>query len=262
MNKKKLILIILLFLCSSCSNEQEPVSPDKKSLEMILPYSNYTFSQDDHVIDFGDQPYWVPASIVTEYMVRDPILKLELNKHGFILQNHHFLKGADLNYFLSKGDLEVGIAGDMPSISIASSKDVSLLSVFKCSVSIVSKGIRELADLKGKKVGYAFGSNAHFFLLNTLHKNRLETSDITLIEMDILKMANALDQGEIDAYSTWEFTPSTTMKIIQDKITTHKGTSYGFLYIRDAFFKEQPEIVRLLLASQVFPHSGFFLVNS
>lgn len=243
------LLIVVVFL-SSCTNEQE-TRPTSTSLEDTQPYATYSFSNSKHVIDFGDQPYWVPAAIITEFMIRDPILKEELDKLGFIIRNHHFLKGADLNYFLARGDLEVGVAGDMPSLTIASFEDVSLLSIFKGPVSIVSKNIREIEHLKGKKIGYAYGSNAHFFLLDTLYKNKIDIEDVKLVEMDIVKMAGALRRGEIDAYSTWEFSPSTTMKIIQDKLTTRKGLSFGFLYMRDSFLKKNPEVANIILASQI-----------
>lgn len=243
-------LLLLTLLLSSCRNDQENNTPPA-GLENIPPYSSYTFSTNSRVIDLGDQPYWIPAGIITEFMIRDQILHDELQKRGFTLRNHHFLKGSDMNYFMMRDDLEVGIGGDMPSLTIASHKDVSLLSIVKGSVSIVSNNIREISGLAGKKVAYAYGSNAHFFLLDTLHKSEISTSDLNLVQMDIVKMANALKQGKIDAYCTWEFTPSTTMKIVQDKMTTRKGLTYGFLYIRNDFFEDNQEVVNQLLASQV-----------
>lgn len=247
-----IVLAILFLINSGCSNETPIRSQEILPLEQRLPYKDYIFSAEEKVIDFGDQPFWVPASIIFEVMLRDPILREELKKMSFTLRTHHFLKGNDVNHFLAKGDLEIGFAGDMPTLAIASTGKADVISILPVgAVSIVSRDIREVADLKGKKIAYAYGSNAHFYLLNTLRKNRVDVSDVRLVDMDITKMANALKSKAIDAYSTWEFAPPTTTGVIQEKTTTHQGIAYGFFCVRQDFFRKNTDVVYQLLAAQI-----------
>lgn len=184
-------------------------------------------------------------------MQHDLIFKEEIKKLGLEVKVHHFLKGDDINYFIEKGKLDAGFSGDMPTLLLASSMQCNIVSSVKGPVSIVSRDIREVQDLSGKKVAYAFGSNAHFYLLKTLEINNVPQQSIKFYEMEITSMEKALQNNEIDAYSTWEFTPPTTTQTVQNKITTHKGTSYGFLTFTDSFSRKHPKAVKQFIAAQI-----------
>jgi NitT/TauT family transport system substrate-binding protein len=215
-------------------------------------YKDYAFSQKKTVIHIGDQPLWIPTSSISEVMKRDNILKEELAALGYSLKVHPFLKGNDVNYFLLSGDLEVGIGGDMPALRAAAAGDVVVISIVQEGpVSIISRDIREIKDLKGKKIGYALGSNAHFYLLNTLRKNGVDVSDVRLVQMDVTLMPDAIHEGRIDAFSAWEPTPSIALDKHPELIVTHRGKSYGFLYVRKELMERNPEVVRHLLASEI-----------
>lgn len=243
-----LLSLLYLFNQNVCFAEKEL----KETKVDPSLYAEYRFSRDDKVLDFGTQPYGVmTTSTIIEYMFHDPILKEELEAKGFSLREHKFLKGSDLNQYMRSGDLEIGVSGDMPAIRIACEGKVGLLSAFKGEVAIVSKDIREVEGLKGKKVGYAYGSNAHYFLLRTLDNYKIPFSKIKLLPMDITHMSEMLNRNVIDAYATWEFTPPTTMRMIQNKVTVSKGITHSFFYLRKEILAKHPEIAYLLLASQI-----------
>ena len=105
-------------------------------------------------------------------MRRDPILQEELESLGYTTNFHSFLKGNDINYFLANDDLEIGVGGDMPTLRSAASDDVFVVSLVEEGfLSIISRDIREVQDLKGKKIAYPLGSNTHFYLLNCTYNN-------------------------------------------------------------------------------------------
>lgn len=222
-----------------------------ENLEQQHPYNTYNFSDDSKIINFGDQPYFMPASLVFTIMRKDRVFFEELNKLGLRLKTYHFLKGNDVNYFMHKGKLDAGFSGDMPTLRLASSMKCNIVSSFKGPMSIVSRDIREVQDLAKKKIAYAFGSNAHFYLLKTLENNNVSKDSIKFFEMDITKMEKALQSHEIDAYSTWELAPPTTTNTIQNKITTHKGTTFGFLTFSDSFSKKHPKAIKQFIAAQI-----------
>ena len=69
---------------------------------------------------------------------------------------------------------------------------------------VVKKGIDELADLKGKKIGYQKGLPSHFLLLTILKKAGLTEADIEHVDMDADKAGAAFVAGHLDAAVTWE----------------------------------------------------------
>jgi ABC-type nitrate/sulfonate/bicarbonate transport system substrate-binding protein len=60
--------------------------------------------------------------------------------------------------------------------------------------------IKSLADLKGKKVGYLQGTNAHYMLYVALERAKLKMSDISPLSMSPPDMISALVNNDIDAF--------------------------------------------------------------
>ena len=258
--KTYLSILLSLFCClfvQSCESEQQNQGDAQKyvtdaPLHEHPIYKTYSFSQAKNVIEIGVQPLWVPTSIIFEFIKRDPILKQAMTALSVQLVFHPFLKGNDVNYFLAKGDLELGIGGDMPTLRGVSNYDWLAFSlVQEGNVAIVSKNVREIPNLKGKKIGYALGSNAHFYLLNTLKKYDIHLSDVILVQMDVTQMHAAIIAGRIDAFAAWEPTPTLAISKTPDLIITHRGKSYGFLYGRKQILTEHPEVIKHLLASEI-----------
>jgi aliphatic sulfonates family ABC transporter substrate-binding protein len=65
-------------------------------------------------------------------------------------------------------------------------------------------GIRTLADLKGKRIGYFRASTAHYGLFMALQKNQIAPEQVALLSMAPAQQLAAMRAGEIDAASVWE----------------------------------------------------------
>ncbi len=78
-------------------------------------YSRYDFGRADNVIDVGYQPLGVPIGAVSQALMRDAVLKSALAEEGLEIRFHSFLKGADVNFFLKRGDLELALGEDRPA---------------------------------------------------------------------------------------------------------------------------------------------------
>jgi NitT/TauT family transport system substrate-binding protein len=69
---------------------------------------------------------------------------------------------------------------------------------------VVRNEIKSLADLKGKKVGWAPGTTSHFFLAVALTQVRLRTSDLQHVSLSADDAGAAFAAGNLDAAVTWE----------------------------------------------------------
>lgn len=206
-------------------------------------------------IDFGYQPLWTGPASITEVMRKDRALTEELRKLGYEIKWRPFLKGADVNVALqARGEegLEFGIGGDMPTTTVIANLDVEVFSLIEGGrVWIVSKNYDNVSQLKGKKVGFAFGSNAHYFLLKTLEQNKISEKEITLVQLDVPSMPQALENNEIDAFSAWEPTPTLAIKNFPSLKRIDNGRSSGYLYAKGEFSRTNPEAIKHIIASEI-----------
>ena len=106
-------------------------------------------------------------------MKRDDLFQQELKSIGCKVVFYPFMKGEDINHFMKKGLLEGSVIGDMPTLKMASEGYIDVISVFnKGSVSLVSRDIYRVRDLKGKKVAYPYGSIAHYYSVEDFRRKR------------------------------------------------------------------------------------------
>ena len=215
-------------------------------------YSNYDFNNTEDVVNLGTQPFFSPTGFITEAMKRDTTLHNALSGSGIKVRFFPFLKGNDVNFFLRRGDIDVGIGGDMPTIAAAATMDITVLSIIQQGfTSIVARRTMLARELKGKNIGYALGSNAHYGLLRALSSGGLNESFVHMISMDVNEMPEALRAGEIAAFSAWEPTPTITLMQYPEYTIIHRYISSGFMYFARTFFDNHPELVRHILAAEI-----------
>lgn len=215
-------------------------------------YSTYEFAAKEDIINIGTQPLYLPTGLITEVMKRDLLLKEALLKYNLKLQFYSFLKGDDVNFFLKKGDLQAGVGGDMPALSIAASTEVIIPALIQqgyCSV--VARQSMVMRELKGRRVGYAFGSNAHYALLRALESGELTESQVNLIPVEVTDMPEALESGKIDAYSAWEPTPTISLMNYPSSFIIHRNLSSGYLYFHKDLIMKKPEAVHHIIAAEI-----------
>ncbi|MEW6739615.1 MAG: ABC transporter substrate-binding protein [Nitrospirota bacterium] len=216
-------------------------------------YKNYKFSNDEKVIEIGVPTPWASVNHVIEVMKRDEIFKQELKRIGYTVKFYPFMKGEEINYFMKKGLLEGSIIGDMPTLKMASEGHITVMSLFhKGSVSLVSRDIYRVRDLKGKRVAYPYGSIAHYYLLRILKENGMSEGDIHHALMDPDKILNAVKDRTIDAFTTFEPTATVYTKIDPTLHTIHRSfSSYGFFNIRRDYGERHKEAVKAVIAAQI-----------
>jgi len=121
-----------------------------------------------------------------------------------------FTSGPPLLEAMSTGNVDLGSVGDTPPI-FAQAANANILYVAGSSITngqgiLVpeNSGIRTIADLKGKRVGFTKGSSAHNVVIATLEKAGLAWADITPVYLTPPDAVPAFANGSVDAWAVWD----------------------------------------------------------
>lgn len=113
---------------------------------------------------------------------------------------------------MTAGHIDFGITSEIPPIFSSLSKNGDQSKVIAIQQSntlqqelVVPKGskIKNVADLKGKKVAYVNSTTAHYFLLKMLQKAGLTWNDITPVQLSTADGLTALIGGNVDALASY-----------------------------------------------------------
>jgi ABC-type nitrate/sulfonate/bicarbonate transport system substrate-binding protein len=215
-------------------------------------YSGYPFGSDEKVIDFATQPLAAPLGVIVEAMKRDRILRGQLKSKGKELRFHAFLKGADGNYFMKRGLVEIAVTGDTPVITLAATYDLVIPALVKQGhTSLIAKRQMQISELKGRRIGYSFGSTAHYGLLIALYASKLKESDVVLVPLEIDELSEALERDRVDAITAWEPIPMALLAKHPEYAILQQFINTNYLCLTRAFAKRHPEETSWLLASFV-----------
>ena len=247
-------VVILLAIVFSLGTRREegvstPENPDRADHPI---YSKYHFDRSGRVINFGVQPLYLPTGLISEVMKRDRVLQKALKDLGVEIRYYPFLKGDDVNFFLKRHDLDMGVGGDMPTISAASDMKIVIpMKVQQGFTSIVATRPMLTSQLRGKRIAYPFGSISHFVVLDALASEGLNESDAVLVYLDAPGLAGALNNGKIDAFAVWEPMAAMAIKKYPEFVTAYQQTTSGYLYFSKALYDKTPETVRQIVASVI-----------
>ena len=128
----------------------------------------------------------------------------------------------------------------------------------KCSALVVRTDgpIHQMADLKGKKIGYVPGTMHEILLRETLSRNGLAADkDVTLVRVDFFDMGTALAQGAIDAFLSGEPFPSVAVAQGYSRILAYPyfdesvGTINAGMLVTQEMIDKHPEKVQHLVTA-------------
>jgi sulfonate transport system substrate-binding protein len=121
-----------------------------------------------------------------------------------------FTSGPPMLEAMSVGSVDLGSVGDTPPI-FAQAANANVLYVAGSRITNgqgilvpANSSIREIADLKGKRVGFTKGSSAHNVVIATLEKAGLTYEDITPVYLTPPDAGPAFANGSIDAWAVWD----------------------------------------------------------
>jgi sulfonate transport system substrate-binding protein len=121
-----------------------------------------------------------------------------------------FTSGPPLLEAMSTGSVDFGAVGDTPPI-FAQAANANIVYVAGSPITNgqgilvpANSTIRTIADLRGKRIGFAKGTSAHNVLIATLEKAGLTYEDITPVYLSPPDAGPAFANGSIEAWAIWD----------------------------------------------------------
>ena len=163
-------------------------------------------AQEPLLLRVGWQPTTTVEAQIAHVLQRTDILE----RNGLKGQFTMFSFGPAVNEALVSGAIDIGFIGDMPSVSLAAvNAPISVIgrqSVFRGAIVASTKsGIRQLSDLKGKKLHGPVGSSIYLAALAMLEKANVKPgSDVEITNMGFADLSDAIRAGKIEAAFVWD----------------------------------------------------------
>ncbi|MDD9303038.1 MAG: ABC transporter substrate-binding protein [Desulfobacter sp.] len=166
-----------------------------------------------------------------------------------------FTNPADQKTALLAGDLDIcgtTLAHAIHSAALGQPVVVVAALCNKCSAFVVRKnaGIKRVADLRGKKIGYVPGTMHEILLRESLVRNNLlPEKDVRLTRVDFFDMGLALARGGIDAFVSGEPFPTLALVKGYGQILSYPyygdsiGSINGGMLVSQKTIENRPDLV-------------------
>ncbi|MBC2382048.1 ABC transporter substrate-binding protein [Pseudomonas sp. WS 5106] len=150
------------------------------------------------------------------------------------------------------GNLDFAASSAIPALSLmaAGSKSFEVVSEpdsFVTVQGVFTNGeIKDIASLKGKKIGVTYASSGHILILDLLKQAQMDPNkDVMLLNIPTQEMPAALKTGQIDAAVAW----SPTFNILQQQGSTLLADDTQFSLYKQFKIGTGPDI---LIASRAY----------
>lgn len=184
-------------------------------------------------------------------------LEKRLADKGIAVKWTEFPFGPPLLEAINVGSIDVGTVGESPPI-FAQAAGADLVYIGNeppapaAEALIVPKDspLKSVAELKGKRVAVAKGSNANFLLLRLLENAGLKYSDVEVVYLAPADARAAFESGRIDAWSIWDpFLAAAEKQLTARVLADGKGAvaNHQFYLSSRAYAEKYPDIVHILL---------------
>lgn len=172
---------------------------------------------------------------------------------------HAFGSGPPLIEAISVGALDLGGTGDTPPLAAASQgapiRLVAAQPVGGAAAAILvprTSTLTNVAELKGKRVGWLRGSSAESFVGRALDQAGLALSDVEAVNLAPDAAAVAFAGGSLDAWAVWD-PYYAQAQVEQGARVLRRGrplaASTSFIVASEALVRDQPDMVRAVLAA-------------
>ena len=129
---------------------------------------------------------------------------------GLDLKIIHCVNGLRCLKHLLDGEAQLATVADTPIVMAvhggAKFDIIATIAVARHNrfVARADKGIRSLADLKGKRIGYVKGTSGHYFTDTFLLMNGIDQSAVTMVPLSATEVVDSLVNGDIDAAGLYQ----------------------------------------------------------
>jgi len=186
-------------------------------------------------------------------------LERELAKQGINVSWHEFPSGLPLLESLNVGnvDLSADVADTVPVFAQAAGARLTYFAQEAPSPSAQAivvhsdSALKNLADLKGKKIAVTKAAGSHYLLIAALNKAGLKFSDIEPAYLTPADGRAAFENGKVDAWVTWEpFLSGVQRQLPTRTLADGKGLAqYQRYYLTtNAYAASHPQVLKVVFA--------------
>ena len=182
-------------------------------------------------------------------------------RNGIIVTIRDYDQGLDAIDSMLNGSVDIAAPSEFPIVEKALKKErvriIASLSRDETFYLIGRKdrGIENTLGLKGKRVGLRRGSIAEFYFGRFLNLHGMNMKDVTLVEVESMKLADAISEGKVDAVITHQ----PFVYDIEERLGPHGKVwpaqsgqpMYGIMVSRDDWITRHPELVNRFVNSLV-----------
>src|SRR3954464_4840227 len=199
---------------------------------------------------------WATYNPVSMILKQKGLLEKEFAKDGISIV---WVQSAGSNKaleFLNAGSIDFGSsAGSAALVAKINGNPIKSIYVYlrpEWTALVTGKDskIASVADLRGKRVAVTRGTDPHIFLVRALLDAGLPQKDITPVLLQHADGKTALIRGDVDAWAGLD--PMMAQAEVEDgaKLFYRKAAAntWGILNVREQFLKDNPDVVRRVLA--------------
>ena len=170
-----------------------------------------------------------------------------------------FPAGPQLIEAMNANRIDIGTVGETPPIfsQAAGVKEVTYIAGRKPNSGLgqgiivrANSPIKKVADIKGKKVAFQRGSNAHYLLAKALQEAGLKISDVQIVGLTPSEARDAFIQDKVEVWvggDPFLALVEKTIPIRNLRNAAGINTLGGFYLARREFITQNPELVRVFL---------------
>ena len=180
----------LLLLLSACSQQDAPQSNQKETLTEVVAVGSQWY---------GHIPVWIG--------IEQGIFQ----KHGFKINWRFIGKSMDRLNAISSGEAQFASLGEIAMLSAMSQGNERFYWVGNQNIApgfeglVAQPGIENFEQLKGKKIGFPFGSSVDITCRLLLREHGLEPGkDVDLVNLELGDVPAVFRAGNVDAALVWE----------------------------------------------------------
>lgn len=181
------------------------------------------------------------------------LLEKAMASFGITVSWAEFVAGPQLLQALAAGAIDLGQTGDAPPVFAEAAQPGGLVYLGyeppapDAEAILVPKDspIKQIADLRGKRIALNRGSNVHWFLLEALRRAGLGFHDVRVSYLTPPAARAAFENGHIDAWAIWDPYLSSALTDQTRILTTAEGivNNREFFLISKAFAQQPHHIV-------------------
>lgn len=149
-----------------------------------------------------------------------------------------FTSGPPLLEAVAAGAIDVGGVGNTPPLFAAAARSkLSIISaaqqnpVSDAVLVLPGSSVRDVAALRGKRIGVSKGSSAHANVLNILNAAGIPLDQVDLSFMQPAEAYSAFTQRQLDAWAVWDpYTAQAELEAGARVLVDGRGTANGYSF--------------------------------